>query len=125
MFDFSLGDAGALFLDEVAAVELDQLEFAVVHALQEGGKLGVAVVSDVEVGEALGQEVAYPGQADGLVDAVVFHQQLGDGSLDLVDAGDGFLDGGDVGRVFLDGDHGAAALDVLNDLGGILGGDDL
>ena len=49
LFNLSLRDAGALFLDKITAVELDHLEVVVVQALQKGGELGVAVVSDIKV----------------------------------------------------------------------------
>ena len=49
LFNLSLGDAGALFLDKITAVELDHLEVVVVQALQKGGEFGVAVVPDIKV----------------------------------------------------------------------------
>ena len=49
LFNLSLRDAGALFLDKITAVELDHLEVVVVQALQEGGEFGIAIVSDIKV----------------------------------------------------------------------------
>ena len=49
LFNLSLGDAGALFLDKITAVELDHLKVVVVQAFQKGGELGVAVVPDIKI----------------------------------------------------------------------------
>ena len=103
LFYLRLGCAGALFLDKIAAVKLHHLKIAVVQAFQEGGELGVAIISHIKIREALGEEVSHLGQDDGLVLAVVLDEQLGDGLLYLVRAGDGLCDLVDGGCIFLEG----------------------
>ena len=72
-------------------MKLYHLKIAVVQAFKEGGKLGIAVISHIKVGETLSQEISYLCKDNRLVLAVVLDEKLGDGLLDLIDGSDRFL----------------------------------
>ena len=90
--DLTLGNAGAFFLDKIAAMELYYLEIVVVQIFQKGRELGIAVITNIKVGKTLCKEAAYLCKDNRLVLAVVFNEELCDRLLDLILAGDGFLD---------------------------------